>query len=209
MARTGPLTKDSTTVTLGLAQIRIGLSSTYIGQVGPILGSSASIGAMASTKFMGSSEVFRLESGYPMLEDAVFPLRESAAMECAFKEITPYNMALAQGKDPTASDYSAAHTGSISLGTITAPVSLRLEAVYTYPDGSNLMYIIFPRAQVVSVTELEFAAEEPSAVTISIESKRADGGISGGHAIWNDKPLGRIIWDDGSTLTTTTTSTSP
>jgi hypothetical protein len=83
-----------------------------------------------------------------------------------------------------------------------------MEAVYTYPDGTNLMYIIFPRAQVVSVTEMEFATEEPAAVSIMIEAKRADSDISGGDSIWNDKPLGRIIWDDGSSLTTTTTTTT-
>lgn len=206
MARTGPVTKDSTTVALGLAQIRIGLSSTYIGQVGPILAASASIGALASTKYTGNVEVFRLESGFPMLEDAVFPLRENAAIECAFKEITPYNLALAQGKDPTS--YTSVHTGNIALGTIAAPESLRMEAIYTYPDGTNKMYIIFPRAQVVSVAELEFAAEEPAAVTINIEAKRGDSEITGGHVIWDNMPLGRIIWDDGSTLTTTTTSST-
>ena len=95
MPRTGPVTKDSTTVALGLAQIRIGLASTYIGQVAPILAVSASIGALASTKFTGGTEHFRLESGFPALEDAVFPLRETASLECAFKEITPYNLALA------------------------------------------------------------------------------------------------------------------
>lgn len=206
MARTGPVTKDSTTVALGLAQIRIGLSSTYIGQVAPILLAAASIGALASTKFTGGSEYFKLESGFPMLEDAVFPLRETAALECAFKEITPYNLAMARGLDPSA--LTDEHVGSINLGVISSPVSLRMEAIYTYPDGTNKMYIIFPRCQVVSVTELEFAAEEPAAVTIMIEAKRADSEIVGGDGIWDSKPLGRILWDDGSTLTTTTTTTS-
>jgi len=206
MARTGPVTKDSTTIALGLAQIRIGASATYIGQVHPILAAAASIGALANTKFTGSAEYFKLFSGFPLLEDAVYPLRESAMMEVGFKEITPKNFALARGLDPAG--YSQAHYGQIPLGTLAAPVSLRMESVYTYPDGTNTMTIIFPRAQVSATIEMEFAEEEPAAVAVQIEAKRADSEISGGNIAWDNKPLGVVIWNDGSTLTSTSTTTT-
>lgn len=206
MARTGPTTKDPTTVTMGLAQIRVKASAAYIGQVAPILTSTDSIGALANTKFMSTQEFYKLESGYPLLEDAVFPLRENAALECAFKEITPANMALAKGVDP--SGYSQVHSGSINLGTLTTPAYLRMEAVYTYPDGTNTLTIIFPRAQVTANPELDWQTEEPASVPIVIESKRADSEVSGGHVIWDGMPLGRIVWNDGSTLTTTSSSTT-
>ncbi|RLA02596.1 MAG: hypothetical protein DRQ42_00200 [Gammaproteobacteria bacterium] len=219
MARTGPITKDSSTVALGLAQIRIGTCETYIGQIRPILGLAASIGALADTKFMSTVEVFKLESGFPMLEDAVFPLREGCSLECGFKEITPYNLALARGLDPTAGGYADEHLGNIGLGSIAAPLSVRMEAIYTYPDGVNTMTIVFPRCQVVASLELDFASEEPAAVSITLESKRADGatswineagGTTNGHTIWDAQPLGRVLWDDGtgSTSTSTTTTTS-
>ncbi|RKX65793.1 MAG: hypothetical protein DRP42_04215, partial [Tenericutes bacterium] len=106
-------------------------------------------------------------------------------------------------------DYSDEHSGALPLGTITAPVYIRMEAVYTYPDGTNTMVIIFPRAQVVASTEIDFAAEEPAAISITIEAKRADSETSGGHVIWDNMPLGRMVWDDGTgTTTTTTTSTT-
>lgn len=206
MARTGPTTKNTTTVTMGLAQIRVKASAAYIGQVAAILTSSDSIGALASTKFMGTQEFYKLESGYPLLEDAVFPLREMAALECAFKEITPANMALAKGLDPTG--YTDAHYGQIPLGTLSTPAYLRMEAVYTYPDGTNTLTIIFPRAQVIANPELDWQLEEPAAVPITIEAKRADSEISGGSAVWDDKPLGLLQWNDGSTLTSTTSSSS-
>lgn len=205
MARTGPVTKDSTTIALGLADVRIGASSTYIGQVAAILGSAASMGALANTKFISTVEVYKLLSGYPMIEDAVYPLSEIAAFEVGFREMTPANFALARGLDPA--DYANAHTGVIKLGNIISPVSVRAEFIYTYPDGTNTMTIVYPRAQVVAAIEMDYAAEEPAAVAVRIESKRADSGISGGHSIWDDKPLGYIRWDDG-TLTTTTTSTT-
>ena len=101
VTRSGPLTKDTTTVALGLAQIRIGASAANITKQNPILAASASIGALANTTFTSNAEYFKLESGYPLLEDATFPLRESAMLECAFKELTPANFALAKGLDPT------------------------------------------------------------------------------------------------------------
>ena len=210
VTRTGPLTKDTTTVALGLAQIRVGASAANITKQHPVLSSSDSIGALANTRFLGSAEYFNLESGFPMLEDATFPLRESAGLECAFKEITPANMALAKGLDP--GDYSSAHTGKVALGTLAAPVILRIEAIYTYPDGTNTMNIVFPRAQVTASIEMDFAEEEPAAVAISIQAKRADSGITDasnpGNACWDDKPLGQILWDDGTGFTTTTTTTT-
>lgn len=208
MPRTGPTTKDTTTVPLGLAQIRIGASAALIGQIRPILASTDSIGALANTKLTLNQEFYKLESGYPLLEDAVFPLRESAMLECSFKELTPANMALAKGKNPAASDYAAAHTGVLKLGDLSTPAYVRMEAVYTFPDGTNTMTIIFPRAQVTSAPEVDFQQEEVAAVPISIEAKRADSEMSGGHVAWDSQPLGRIYWDDGGTTMTTTTTSS-
>lgn len=209
MPRTGPTTKDTTTVPLGLAQIRIGSASTYVGQVRPILASTDSIGALANTKLTLNQEFYKLESGYPLLEDALFPLRESAMLECSFKELTPANLALAKGLDPTLSEYSEAHSGTVGLGALATPQYVRMEAVYTFPDAVNTMTIIFPRAQVASAPEVDFQMEEVAAVPITIEAKRADSEMSGGHPAWDDKPLGRIYWDDGAgTMTTTTTTTT-
>ena len=204
--RTGPLTKDTTTIALGLAQIRVALASSYIGQTRPILPATVSLGALANTKYAGSADHFKLESGFPMMEDATFPLREAAQIECAFKEITPYNIALSRGLDPT--PYTDEHLGQVAIGGLVAPVFVRMEAWYTFPDGTNTLVIIFPRAQVIATQELEFAAEEPAASPIVIEAKRADGGTSGGHAVWNDKPLGWWYWDDDTQSTTTTTTTT-
>ncbi len=205
MPRTGPLTKDTTTVALGLAQIRIGLASDYIGQRRPILPSSLSVGALADTKVIGNVDFFKLESGFPLQEDAIFPLREAISLELSFKEITPANVALARGLNPAS--YSNAHSGEIPLGTMATPTFLRMEAIYTYPDGTNTLEIIFPRMQVAASLQMDFQMEDVLAVPIVCESKRADGAISGGHVIWDGAPLGIILWDD-ATQTTTTSSTS-
>ena len=193
MARQGPVTKDTTTIALGLMQIRTGVSATHIADPNAALTASDSVGALADTQFIGNTDWFKLESGYPLIEDFTAPVREGAALECAFKEITPYNLALAQGIDP-ASDYPDAHSGEIVLGGRAAPDYLRVEGVYTYPDRTSTMTFIFPRAQVSANTDMAFSAEENAAVTVTFESKNASSDVSGGNTIWDDKPLGRIQW---------------
>lgn len=196
MARKGPVTKDTSTIALGLAQVRIGASATYINNLHAQLTASDSIGALANTRFVGNTDWFKLESGFPLIEDFTTPLRESAMLECSFKEITPMNMALAYGFDPAEEPYAsmAVHSGEIPLGDRSAPEYVRMEAIYTYPNGSNYMHIIFPRAQVSANVEMDLQSEDAAAVPVSIEAKRADSEVSGGSSVWDDKPLGRIAW---------------
>jgi len=211
MARTGPVTKDTTTIAIGYAQVRVGASATNISRTYLALVAADSVGALANVKFNSGAEYFKLESGYPMLEDASFPLRESASVEVGFKEITPKNFAMSKGLDPS-SGYSSAHVGTIALGTISTPAFIRAETVYTYPDGTNTMNVIFPRAQATANIEMEFAEAEPAAVATVLEAKRADSETTGGHANWNLMPLGRVVWAGSTGLTstsTTTTTTAP
>ncbi len=194
MARTGPVTTDTTTIALGLAQIRVGASAANITDIHGALSSSDSIGALANTRFVGNTDWYRLESGYPLIEDYIAPIREAAHLECAFKEITPFNMAISLGIDASAGGYETAHSGEVALGGRTAPAFIRMEALYTFPDGVTTMLILFPRAQVSASIEVDLQSEDAAAVPIMIESKNASSDVSGGNAIWDDKPLGRIKW---------------
>ena len=197
MARKGPVTLDVSTVTLGLAQIRVGSSSDNIAEIQPALSASDSIGALAETAFTGNTDWFTLESGFPLIKDADWPIREGASLACAFKEVTPANMAMAYGHDPNAAPYSTmtVHSGEVPLGDRSAPDYVRMEAYYTYPNGTNHMHIIFPRAQAKSTVELPFAAEDAAAIPMTFESGRADSEVDGGDAVWDDKPLVRLFWD--------------
>jgi len=193
MSRSGPVTKDTSTVALGLAQIRIGVSATYIAKINPQLTSTESIGALANTKYTGTVDWAVLESGFPLIEDYSVPIRQKAMLECAFKEITPANLALASGINPADPEFET-HSGEIALGSLSAPIYVRMEAHYTFPNATNYMDIVFPRAQVTSNNELDLQAEDFAAAPISIESKNASSDVSGGNALWDDKPLGRIIF---------------
>ena len=193
MARTGPVTKDTSTIAFGLAQVRVGAAAANVNSINPVLVAANSIGALANTNFTGSVDYWKLESGFPLLEDYTIPIREKAALECAFKEVTPMNLAFAKGIDAT-SGYTSVHSGEIGLGNIAAPSFVRMEALYTYPDGLNEMVIIFPRSQVTANMEVDLKAEDAAAVPITFEAKRADSETSGGSSVWDAKPMGRILF---------------
>lgn len=298
MARTGPITRDSSSVALGLAQIRVGKSAPSIATATPVLTSADSMGAMAKTAFTGDVKYWKMESGFPAMEDITLPLSEAAKLECEFRELSSKNLALARGidvfadvsaklvgtpiKDSVAgtttgvitvtdaggvvadtwtvvfatattgtiygkntgnihdfanlsaimapvnganpyfsipanffsgtwaakesyvfetspyvsgtSAYADSHSGDILLGTMVAPAFIRMEAVYTYPNGVNTMTIIFPRANVTSSLDVKLAAEDSSNVPVTFEAKQSNSDTAGGHAVWNTCPLGKIIF---------------
>ncbi len=153
-----------------------------------------SLGALNTSSFTSNVEYWRLESGFPRLEDMTIPLSETAMLECEFKEVHPRNLAYARGVDASGAEFDDNHSGEINLGTMVAPAFVRVEAVYTYPNGVNTMAIIFPRANVTSSVNLSFAAEDNANVAIQLEAKRSDSEVDGGHATWDSAPLGRILF---------------
>jgi hypothetical protein len=198
MARKGPTTVFPQAAEAGLAQIRVGPSASNITKTGKALTADNSIGAMASTKVGSNTEWLRLMSGFPELEDYAVVTQETAYLECAFREITPYTLSLAAGLDPTAQTYKATsasyQSGEVALGGRSAPVYIRVEAEYTYPNGTKYMTVIYPRAQATASIELDWSNSEWAACPLRLEAKRADGEIDGGDNVWNAAPLGHIIW---------------
>lgn len=298
MSTSGPTTINTTTIALGLAQIRVGSYSANIAQTSQMLASTFSIGALGKTNFMGKTDFFKLESGFPLNEDMVIPIRETQGLEVTFKEISPANLALSRGIDifaayPAAvgggsikstagtvtgaitvtntagpvndewtvafdtattgrvfgkttgwvadipdlttiiapdnggnpyfsipsgfftdtwaddetytfyttayqssgTAYADAHAGTIALGGLSAPEFVRMEAIYTFPNQTNHMYIIFPRCNVVSSLTLDLKPETATDVAMTFEAKRADSGVVGGHSVWDNMSLGRVYFD--------------
>ena len=192
MASKGPVTSDTSSLALGLMQVRVGTSAANIDEIQPQFTSSNSIGSLTASKFVGNVDWFEHSSGFPKKPDYSIALSESASIEGTFEEISPANLALAYGLDPTS--YSLVHSGEIALGDRTSPTYIRCEGYYEFPNGSNYMTIIFPRAQAKSTVEVDLQAEAPAGVPFVIDSKIADSNVSGGHALWDDKPLGRIVF---------------
>lgn len=195
MATSGPTTKDTSTIALGLAKILVGPTAENIDNREQCLDATEnSLGALNSSNFTSNVEFWRLMSGFPQMEDMTVPLSETAQLELEFKELHPQNLAYARGIDAS-TGYDDAHSGEITLGTLSSPAYVRAEAIYTYPNQTNHMYIIFPRAQVTSSMELSFNESDNANVPITIEAKRADSDTSGGDVAWDSSPLGRIYFD--------------
>ena len=255
------------------------------------------MGAMAKTALTGDVKYWKMESGFPAMEDITLPLSEAAKLDCEFRELSSKNLALARGIDvfadvdakvvggskvstagtttgvitvtnaggvvadawtvvfatattgsifgkttghvvdfaslssiiapvnganpyfsipanffsgtwagddvysfettPYASgitNYSDPHSGEIKLGTMVAPKFIRMEAVYTYPDGVHTMIIIFPRANITSSLDVKLAAEDSSNVPVTFESKQSGSDTTDGHEAWDSAPLGKIIF---------------
>lgn len=192
MARSGPLTKTPSTLALGFAQVRVGPSTEHIAKATPTLTEDNSIGSLAQTKFTNSVEYWNHSSGFPALEDQVYPLSEKPTMECQFEELTPANLAIAMGKDMAS--FSDEHEGTIALGAMVEPIRVRMEAVYTFPSGKHTMTIIFPAAQVTSSTELDFQSQDNVKAPMTFEARTADSTVAGGNAVWDSMPMGCIIF---------------
>lgn len=191
----GPVTVETSALALGLAQIRIGDSSTNIAEIEPQLTSSDSIGSLTATKFVGSTDWYDHESGFPLKRDYSIAIRDNASLEGTFEEIKPYNLALAFGIDPTDGSYDDVHTGEIALGGRTSPEYVRMEAVYQFPGTPTYyMTIIFPKAQVKSTVEVDMQAETAAGVPVVIDSTISSSDNADGDAAWDDKPLGRILF---------------
>jgi len=193
--RTGPITKDVSTVQLGLSQIRVGLAASYISNTGAALSESDSLGAMAATSFTSEKEYHIREDGYPLTPKPPYAISETNTLGCAFKEITPKTLALSLGMSPAT--FSNPHAGTIPLGGVAPPQPLRVEAVYTFPGSTYQMIIIFPMANITSGLKLEHQLDTPAAVTLSIKAINAASNAVGGNAVWDTMPNGKILFLGG------------
>jgi hypothetical protein len=189
MARKGPVTRDTTTLALGLAQLRVGAYEANKANIHPVLTADDSVGAITQCKLNVEREFWEHFSGFPLSKDYTIPIRESCSVEAAIEEITPKNLALANGIDITAGTYDA-HSGEVPFGGLSASAFIRVELAFTFPNGLNYMDVILPRAQVSSNLDLDLQAEDNVKVPITIASNDCSSD-AGGSAVWDDKPLGR------------------
>jgi len=112
----GAMIKNVGNIPIGEMQIRVGKSGPYIANAEAVLGIADSIGGAAGTKFTNAAEFKTIVSGYPEIEAGVLPLSESFGIECAFREFSAKNFALAKGFDPF-SDVAAAIVAGIKKST--------------------------------------------------------------------------------------------
>jgi len=204
MATSGPLTRYTKSLALGLCQVRVGKSIDNIANKAPCLTAANSLGALTKTTFTATKEVFKHESGFPSMRDKNIPLREYAMLEVESEEITPYNIALGLGIATMSGEWAALYadpySGEVPLGRMEAPEDLRVEAVYTYPDAETCMVYIFPRAQAGESMTLDHQKEDTAKPAMTFEAQRADSEVAEGNSVWDSSQLGRIFWTPKSLI---------
>lgn len=190
----GPDLKNVNVIPIGFGDILVDISSTHIAQTDPQLThTSHGLGAMAAAEVVATITTFMVQAGNPQTIAEVIPVAEGLVLNCGFHEKTLRNLAIARGLDPTTWDGGTSGSGEIPLGNITAPVDLRVEGVFLFPDGTKNV-IIFPRAKVIPNVTLGSIADAPTEVTIGFQALIADSNAPGslGNAVWDTKPLGAI-----------------
>jgi len=183
MGRTGPITRDASTVQLGLSQIRVAPADTYIATATPALTNLDSMGAMASTAFTSETEYWDLESGFPLALDATYPLRETNMLECAFREISPKNLAIARGMNPFA-NISATALKIASTTTLGTDVPAKLTIDNAGGAVTDTFTVVFTSATAFDVYGM--ASGNVGSGTISVNFAPDNGGnpyftIESGH----------------------------
>ena len=294
----GAIIQEVGNIAIGEMQIRVAPAASHIATITAALSSSDSIGGAAGTKFTNAVEFKSIVSGYPEIEAGVLPVKESFAIECAFREFSPKNFALAKGLDPFAnvaatiiagtevttsgtmtgdlavddlggvlngeftvvfdsattfrvfeatlgllhtaaaldveaaptdgssheyfsipadfftgtwatdesfsfittayeagtSAYADAYVGTIGLGSMAAPKFVRVEGYYEFPNKEHAIDIIITRAQVTSSIDAGFSATDETNAPLNFGAKGASSDVSGGNAVWDSMPLGRIVF---------------
>lgn len=129
-----------------------------------------------------------LDSAFTFGGSALFTISaDSFTGTWAADDVFKFTMAKEGYDDPRA--------GSIKFGARGTPAYLRVEAVLELPDGSGIQTYIFPRAQISSNVELGFAADDNAKPAITIESSIASSETNDGDAVWDDMPLGWVVFE--------------
>lgn len=190
----GPDLIDLNVIPIGYADVMVDIASDHISDTAPALTHNThSLGGMNKTEIVSEIPTFEVKAGNPQTIQEIIPTGETFMLNVGFMEKSTRNMAIGRGLDPTNWDGGDNGSGEIPLGNIQAPVGLRVEATFLYPDLTK-MVVIMPRAQVIPNITLGSAADSPNAVDLTfqslIASDAAPGGV--GDAAWNFKPLGAI-----------------
>jgi hypothetical protein len=203
---TGPVAINVDNIGLGLAQIRVfadwkaggGSGEELISLVNPEITVTNSIGKLTGTKMNLAQEYYNIESGYPKRLNKVVPLKSAVSFEGALHEITPKNIELALGKTPTA---ASASSGSVGFGSPVAPIYVRMEAWFVFPDGALTMVAILPRCQVTSSFELNMSDEGEMSMPCKFEASDASSSNADITTdVWDLMPLGALVFGDLATL---------
>lgn len=170
-------------ISLGLAELYLGDSDSLITQTTRVLTSTNYFGAKTDVSFSCSREYvkrYETDGNIQFLMDHLLT-RVDISISIQFIEIYNKTISYALGGNGIDTDLMAP--------LIDDPVKLRAELVFTYPNKTNQMILIFPRTQIVTPDfDLTFNSEDAMAAPLVIKALRTD------NENWSTRPLGKSIF---------------
>lgn len=178
--------KERETVALGLGKISIGPSVANLATITQALTSTDYFSALTEVSFVINKQFKKqitVKDSVELLQD-VFVSGSTLGISVTFIEILQKTLSYALGGDGGATEL-----GSLLL---TDPEDLRVELEYLYPNKTDKMIVILPRAVVTSSLPFSFEEEDNADVPVTFLAKRAD--LEVGGSAWATYPYGRIYF---------------
>ena len=178
--------KERETVALGLGKISIGSSSSHLASTTQALSSTDYFSALTDISFTINKKFKKqvsVKDSIELLQD-VFVSSSTFVISVTFIEILQKTLSYALGGDG----------GSTELGSLllSDPTDLRVELEYLYPNKTNKLIVILPRAVVTSSMPVSFAEDDNLDVPMTLLAKRVDNIVGG--SSWDAFPYGRIYF---------------
>ncbi len=166
----------------GLAKLYIGLSSTYEASTTPALSSGDYFSSLVNVSMVTKKESkakYKIVSAIKILEDILIT---ASGIDLAIDFIEMSEKALSFSLGGDGSDTNILNN-LMGQGTI-----LRAELLFTYPNGSNTMTMVFPKVRVTSSPSFKFESENPMQVPLIFSVLYCS------HINWVADPMGKIIF---------------
>lgn len=174
--------RDRESIALGLAELYLSDSASYITDVTSVLTDAEYFSALVEVSF----NIFRTKKFQYSYVNSMEALQDIFTKRVGFSiSIAPIEM------NSRTFSYALGGDDSEEIGStlFTKPKDLRAELIFTYPNKTNFMYLILPRVSVISDIDGAFSEKDAMKVPIEFNAKRADN-VTGG-SVWASYPYGR------------------
>jgi len=183
MSLTGTRVKETESLFFGLAELFIGDSATNETSTTAVLAETNYFSCLSSVSFIVNKE-FINRYGYTLSMKTIIDhllVGSSLEVNVEFIELTQKNLSYSLGGDGTGTNF---------LTTLfIQPTALRLELVFTYPNKTNSMTLVFPKTKVIAPSVLfDFESESPMKVPMTFSV------LPSTVAEWATIPMGKAIF---------------
>jgi len=177
------VTKNQDSILLGLGQLRLGLSSSYITDTTAVLTDTNYIGSQAEIGFTADRSIITefVNSGGVLVPNDSIAIRASFSLQIAMYEVTESNLSFVLG--------GSGISTNIINDLIGSPTKLRAEVIFTFPNKVNTITIILPKAVSIGSVNLDCKDEDAATIPLELTALYTD------DSNWTSNPYGKFIFN--------------